>query len=177
MKLPIDYDNKDSENFIPEELRKHYEELPPVPTKEVKAITERYARAFAAQSVEAGSSALAYWEQVDQVMAEGDTLRALHVHYLNKAAERQQKAIAREELLERKREESICPICLSETYSTPSNPLRRRSLTLEPVEMLQRAGELHSCLSCYLVAMQLRTQEALTEKLGKKTRLDLVADM
>lgn len=175
MQLPTGYQDSASAFFVPEDLRAHYEKLPQVPTKEHHKILEKYAKAKATELTTPSSSVEEYWSKYEQIMSTADFAEVLHSHYIYEAARRFHLFTKRTQEHEIRRKGSICPVCGEVTLDTPSNPLATRSLQFDPTAIGKRPHDLHSCIRCYLTALQIKTEEAQTEKIGRKTRREIVA--
>lgn len=174
MQLPTRHTDETSDYYTPEHLRGHYEKLPPVPLQDHAKVMENYAKAKAGEYTTPGESATDYWARVDRLIAECDLSAALHTHYIMEAQKRYNLFTRLEEKREQRHLESVCPVCGEHTLETPDNPLDRRSLTLERIILLNKPQDFYSCLKCYLTAVQLYTEQAAKEKIGRKTRHDLV---
>lgn len=177
MRLPEAHTNTSSPYYVPDELRDTYEQLPEVEPHKVREILDRFARVAAWESVPAEESPQDYWQEVESLRARADTQLALHRHYLEEAAREQQKQLKREAKEHKQREASRCPVCSTVTHGLADNPLKRRSLNGEPVEMLERPGERLSCFKCWLVISDQCMKQAAAEKFGRFTRQQLVEQL
>lgn len=174
MKLPDNYQDRSRAFHIPEELVQHYATLPSVSGKDRENIIQRYAKDRAQETTSPKERLEVYWAQVEQNIEQADREAVMHAYYLAQARQRLSATEKRQAQIERRKLASVCPICGEVTLESPDNPLETRSLNYRKVGTYPKPTDLHSCLKCYLTVLELKTEKAQAEKLGKKTRKDIV---